>query len=292
MKSGRKFTVIFVILALLAILLLIQVFDRPLHRITSDFYHPFFTPVSKIENLTIKQALLLKSKQSLVKEMLQLQKVNEKFSAELNVLQDIKKENINLKELLTFKPNPGFKCVFAEIYLRDPAFWNESFSINKGSDDGIKPGCIVLCRAPEERSSEYVFAVAGRVASVRKNEAIIETIISRSCRLSVILKESKGAGILEGGTYKNGKPSVKVTKLPAFKTYQPGETVVTSGLCRDTTPPLLYVGNVSGRKNSPDVKFVDNLYANAKIKPAVDFDNLRYLIVLVPRKLILPANKP
>lgn len=284
MKRKQKFSVIFIILVLLTILLLIQIFNRPLQRITSDFYHPFFTPVSKIENLAMKQTLLLQSKQSLVKELLQLQKVNEKFSAKLNVLQDVEKENMNLKEQLNFKPKPNFKCVFAEIYLRDPAFWNESFSINKGSADGIKPGCVVLCRVPEERHSKYIFAVAGRIATVRKNEAIIETVISKSCKLSVILKESKSAGILEGGTCKNGQPSIKVTKLPAFKTYKTGETVITSGLCKDITPPLLYIGNVSGGKNGPDVKIIDNLYADAKIQSAVDFDNLRYLIVLVPTK--------
>ena len=284
MKRGRKISIVFTFLSLSAIALLIQVFNRPLHRITSDFYHPFFFPVSKVENLTMKQALLLQSKPSLVKEMLQLQKVNEKFSAEINVLQDIKKENADLKELLSFRAQPGFKCVFAEIYLRDPALWNESFSINKGSEDGIKPGCVVLCRIPKEKAGEYVFAVAGRIAAVTKNESQIETIISRNCRISVILKDSRGAGILEGGTYGNGKPSVKVTKLPAFKTYKAEETVVTSGLSKDTTPPLLYVGNISSRNNSPSIKIVDNLYAEANITPAVNFDNLRYLIVLVPKK--------
>jgi len=288
MKTRRKITVIFIVLALLAMVMLIQVFNRPLHRITSDFYHPFFSPVSKVENLTMKQTLLLQSKSSLVKELLQLQKVNEKISAEINILQDIKKENIDLKELLAFKSKPGFKCVFAEIYLRDPTLWNESFSINKGSADGIKPGCVVLCRIPKEKAEEYVFAVAGRVAAVSKNESQIATLISRNCRISVILKNSRGAGILEGGTYGNGKPSVKVTKLPILKTYKSGETVLTSGLSRDTTPPLLYVGNVSSKKNIPNIRIIDNLYANADITPAINFDNLRYLIVLVPRIIKKP----
>lgn len=285
MKSNKKITLIFIILALSAIALLIQVFNRPLHRITSDFYHPFFSPVSKVENLTAKQALLLQSKQSLVKELLELQKINEQFSADINVLKDIKKENADLKELLVFKPKPGFKCIFSEIYLRDPALWNESFSINKGSADGIIPGCVVLCRVPKEKSTEYVFAVAGRVASVAEHEAQIETILSMNCRISVILKDAKAAGILEGGTYGNGEPAVKVTKLPAFKTYKAGETVLTSGLSRDTTPPLLYVGNVASRNNVPNVRIVDNLYADADIIPAVNFDNLRYLIVLAPRNI-------
>lgn len=292
MRTNKKINIIFIILALSAIALLIQVFNRPLHRITSDFYHPFFSPVSKVENLTAKQTLLLQSKQSLVKELLELQKINEQFSAEINVLKEIKKENADLKELLAFKPTHGFRCVFAEIYLRDPALWNESFSINKGSADGIIPGCVVLCRLPKEKATEYVFAVVGRIAYVAENEAQVETIISRKCRISVILKDVRAAGILEGGTYGNGEPSVKVTKLPAFKTYKAGETVLTSGLSRDTTPPLLYVGNIASINNTPDVRVVDNLYADADITPAVNFDNLRYLIVLVPKESNSTKIKP
>ena len=128
MKPRNKITAVFIILAIVALVVLIQVFNRPLHRITSDFYHPFFSPVSKVENMTAKQALMLQSKTSLVKDLLDLQQVNEKFSAEINVLQEVNKENANLKDLLGFKPAPGYKCIFAEIYLRDPTSWNETFS--------------------------------------------------------------------------------------------------------------------------------------------------------------------
>jgi rod shape-determining protein MreC len=283
MNTNNKFSIIFIILSILGIAILIQVFHRPLQRLTSDFYHPFFSPISKVENLTAKQALLLESKTTLVDELLHMQQINERTSAELNILQKVEEENNYLKEILPLKPSTGFKCVYAEIYLRDPAKWNESFSINKGFADGIKPGCVVLCRIPKEKGSKYVFAVAGRVSQVTQNESQIETVISRNCQISVLLKDTKTAGILQGGTYGNGAPSIKVTKLPAFKTYKKDEIVVTSGLSKDTTPPLLYIGNIATHNNKPDIRIINNLYAEGTIIPAVNFDNLRYLIVLIPK---------
>lgn len=283
MKRRTKISAVFIILAVIALLVLLQIFNRPLHRFTSDFYHPFFSPVEKVENLSAKQALMLQTKTALVEEILKLQQVNERFSAELNVLQEIKKENASLKDLLTFKPSLGYKCVFVEIYLRDPANWNSSFSINKGTADGIKPGCVVLSRIAKEKGSKYVFAVAGRISKVSEDNAQVETVVSKNCRLSVILKKSKAAGILEGGTIKNGKPEIIVTKLPAFKKYTSGETVITSGLSKDTTPPLLFVGQVADNNGAPDIHVITNLYAKARIIPAVDFDNLRFLVVLIPK---------
>lgn len=284
MKRKNKISLVFIILTIIALLVFIKVFNRPLHSLTSDFYHPFFSPIQKVENLSAKQALMLQSKTELVEELLKLQQVNEQFSAELNVQQEIKQENANLKDLLAFKSTPGYKCVFAKIFRRDPDFWNQSFSINKGSKDGILAGCAVLCRIPKGKNKKYVFAVAGRISKVSQNDAQVETIISKNCRLSVILKNNKAAGILEGGTIKNGKPETIVTMLPAFKKYMAGETVVTSGLSKDTTPPLLFVGKIADSNGAPDVQIVTNLFAKARVIPAVDFDNLRYLVVLVPKQ--------
>lgn len=288
MKPGKRVSTVFIILVVIALLVLIQVFHRPLHRFTSDFYHPFFSPVQKVENLTAKQALMLQSKTSLVEEMLKLQQVNEQYSAEMNVLQEVKDENTALKDLMSFKPSPGFKCVFAEIFRRDPGNWNQHFSINKGAEDGIKEGNVVLCRIPKEKDSKYDFAVVGRVSSVDKDNAQVETVISINCKLSVMLEKNKAAGILEGGTEQNGKPVMSVTKLPAFKKYSAGETVITSGLSRYQTPPLLLVGKVADNNGAPDIQVITNLYAKAKIVPAVDFDNLRYLVVLIPKKGEIP----
>ncbi|MBN1865019.1 MAG: rod shape-determining protein MreC [Victivallales bacterium] len=281
---NKRFAVLSAVIGILSAAVLVQIFHRPLHRLTSDFYHPFFSPLSKVENLSAKQALMLQSKDALVEELLALQRVNEQFSADLNVLREVAQENSSLKDLLGIKPVPGFRCVFSEVFLRDPTLWNESFSINKGSADGIVPGCIVLCRITKEKGTDYVFAVAGRISKVASHRSQVETVVGRDCRLSVILRESGAAGILEGGTVAGGRPVLKAGKLPATKTYKAGESVITSGLGGDTTPALLLVGRVGARGGTPDVRVVNNLYAEALVEPAADFNNLRHIVVLVPKE--------
>jgi len=284
MKSRKKNSLIFIIISIAILFFLVKIIQRPLQRFTSGFYHPFFTPISKIENLSAKQALMLQDKNSLVKELLKLQRLNETLAAENNVLQDLKKENAELKDMLGLIPTPDYKSVFAEIYLRDPAEWYESFSLNKGTKDKIQPGCIVIARIPENaENSEYIFAVVGRITSVTQTQSQVETIISKKCRLSVIIQNSKAPGILDGGLINGKNTTVKITKLPVYKNYINHDVVITSGLNPDLTPPLLFLGYTSEKETQPNIKKVNHLYAELNFRPAIDFDNLRYMVVLIPK---------
>jgi cell shape-determining protein MreC len=259
-----------------------QIFRRTLHRLTAEFYYPFLYPIAHAENVTLRESLLLKSKTQLVDELLNLKTVNEELTAELKPLRLAMDDKRRLEALLAIKPKPGFKCVFAEVYLRDPALWYDSFSINKGEKEGIVTASIVICRVKGAENPEFPFGVVGRVAAVSEHSSQVETILSGTCRLSVRLVKTEAAGILRGITSWNGSHSAIVTALPVFKTYSVGEMVVTSGLTKQVTPPDLLVGEIAGT-TAPAVKIIDNLTAEALVKPAVDFNSIRYLIVLVPR---------
>ena len=280
--NRKRIVAITVVVLIVALACAFQIFRRTLQRLTSEFYYPFLYPVAHVENVTLRESLLLKSKTKLVDELLNLKTVNEELTAELKPLRLAMNDKNRLEELLKIKPKPGFKCVFAEIYLRDPALWFESFSINKGEKEGITVGSIVMCRVNGTESPDFPFAVVGRIISVSEHAAQVETILSGNCKLSVILNKSKAPGILRGSTSGNGVPSALVTALPVFKKYSPGEMVVTSGLTRQTTPSDLLVGRIAG-ENAPAIKIIDNLTAEAIVTPAVDFNSIRYLVVLVPQ---------
>jgi len=285
-------------MAIISAILSLQVFKKAIFKVTSEFYHPFIAPLSTSEHSSVGESLQQKNRQELISEIVTLRKKNEKEEAQIQILNSLKSDKKRLEDLLTIKPVPGYKCVFAEIYIRDPAFWYESFSINKGSSSGIKPGAIVLCKTENSDRDRYVFAVLGRVSNVDKNLSQVQTIISQTCKLSVIVKGSKAAGILKGGTIDNGKPYVKIAYLPVFKTYKDNADVVTSGLCRGdvsaksnqqinyhSTPSGLFIGNIIGK-----VKTVNNLSAEAEVAPAVDFDSLKYVIVLVEESDIIQTK--
>lgn len=277
------------LLAIISAVLTLQIFKKAICKVASEFYHPFISPVSHSENAFSRESLGDKSREELISEIVTLKKQNERERAQLQLLNSVKNDKKGLEDLLKIKPVPGYKCVFAEIYIRDPAFWYESFSINKGADSGIKPGSIVLCKTEKSDENKHAFAVLGRVSRVEENLSQVNTIISQSCNLSVIIEGSKAAGILKGGTIRNAEPYVKIAYLPIFKTYKNHADVVTSGLCREitsldstenlkhhSTPAGLFVGTVKG-----DVRIVNNLNAEADVSPGVDFDSIKYVIVLI-----------
>ena len=279
--SRKKIATLAVVSIIVAFACATQTFRRTLHRLTSEFYYPFFYPVAHAENATLRKTLLLKSKSDLVDELLNLKTVNEKLTAELKPMRVAMEEKRRLEELLKIKPKPGFKCVFAEVYLRDPTLWYESFSINKGESEEIALGSIVICRVNDSKIPDFPFGVVGRIIAVSEHSAQVETILSGRCRLSVVLNKTKAHGILRGYRAWNGAPSAIVKALPVFNKYSAGELALTSGLTKNTTPSDLLVGEIAGR-GKPDVKIVDNLTVEAFVNPAVDFNSIRYLIVLVP----------
>jgi rod shape-determining protein MreC len=280
--SRKRIAAVIVVVLIVALACAFQIFRRTLQRLTSEFYYPYLYPVAHVENATLRESLLLKSKTKLVDELLNLKTVNEELTAELQPLRLAMNDKGRLEELLNIKPKPGFNCVFAEIYLRDPALWFESFSINKGEKEGIAMGAVVMCRVNGGDNPEFPFAVVGRVLTVSEHSAQVETILSGNCRLSVILRKTKAPGILRGGARLHGAPSALVTALSVANKYAVGEMVVTSGLSKAMTPPDLLIGRIAG-DNVPAVKIIDNLTAEATVKPAVDFNSIRYLVVLVPQ---------
>ncbi len=279
---------IVVILALLSAVLSLQIFQSLFYKTTSAFFRPFIDPVGRANNSTSITALEEKTKEELITELIQQKKINDQQLARLELLNSVKSDKKRLEDLLKIQSIPGYKCIFAKIYLRDPQFWYESFSINQGSNMGIKPGSIVLSKIQRNAKNNHEFAVVGRISKVTDDSSQVDTIISKNCNLSVIIEDAQAAGILKGGTNRNASPSVKIAYLPLSKNYRERAAVFTSGLCKasegekrnplhHSTPSGLFIGNLSGK-----IEIVNNLNAEAKVKAAVDFDSLKYVIVLIP----------
>ena len=288
MKTKGKLRLLVAFFVILATLVAIGIFKRPLYRMTSDFQHPFTVPLSDMANTTAKKSLMMKNKSDLAKEILALRKINERQAAEIAVSRDMEKELRELESLMELPPSQGFKPVFAKIVVRDPISWDARFSINKGKLDGISVGDVALAQAVNNANAEIpTFALVGRVLEVSGHRALIETIASMDCRISVVVENNLAAGITEGASIKNGEPLVRLSKLPASKKYLPGYPVVTSGLgikddgTSSNIPPGLLVGVLAATSSGKTVEVVDKLTAEAKIIPAVNLDSLREVAIMV-----------
>lgn len=278
-KNRGKNILLVIFLFVISTVVLVQALRRAATRLTSNFFHPFISAPSNIESTLLKKSLLLENKTSLVAMIEKLQEENDKFSARFASRRKLKDENLQLRELLRLKPYSNYKCLFAELILRDPAFWEERFTLNKGSVDGVRKGAIVLAADSSNKSERL--AVIGRIKSVQKYNCVVSTLASKDCNLSVVLPQSKAAGITNGGNRSRGNLSINVTYLPRDMKYRAGEPIYTSGLS-PSTPPALLVGTLAfNNDNTARVRIHDNLYLDGEIKPSADIEKVKFVMIMI-----------
>ena len=279
----NKKTAYILFVFILVIILFIPNTRRVVYRFVGDFFFPFVSMVSNIGSYVDKKTDIRKSKAELIDEVVDLRKENTVFAAKSSAIDILTKENIELRQLLKLKTNTYYKYIFAEIISRDPVLWFQQFTINKGTNDGIENGALVIARtrANAAKNKNIDFGVVGRISAVSNHSAIVDTIINEDSRLSVIIPENGATGILTGGGRSGMTLWSKIVYLPRDLKYEAGSIVQTSGLNK-FIPPALRVGEIMGNEKA-DVNIYNDLYAQGKIKPDVDFNYLKFILVLVKK---------
>ena len=255
-------------------------FRRPLAHFSMDFYYPFYQATKHVELAAARQALAMQSRQKLAASVEQLQRQNAMLTAQVQRLLELENDNERLRQELRMPRWSGFREIYAEVILRDPATWSEQFVISKGLDDGIETGDLVLTFRFAPRGGTPSCVLAGRVIETTAHTSVVATIINPACRLSVTLAESGASGTLTG----NGASSMTalVSRLPLNNTYGIGDAVLTSGFS-ERTPQGICVGYLTEAPvgvSRAAVVHDGGLYAEAWMTPAVNLDNIRFVVVL------------
>lgn len=255
-------------------------FRRPLARFSMDFYYPFYQATKHVELAAARQALAMQSRQKLAASVEQLQRQNAMLTAQVQQLLELEADNERLRQELRMPRWSGFHEIYAEVILRDPATWSEQFVISKGLNDGIETGDLVLTFRFAPRGGTPSCVLAGRVIETTAHTSVVATIVNPACRVSVSLAESNASGTLTG----NGSSSMTalISRLPLKSKYAIGDAVLTSGFS-ERTPQGICVGYLTDAPvgvNRAAVVHDGGLYAEAWMKPAVDLDNIRFVVVL------------
>ena len=255
-------------------------FRRPLARFSMDFYYPFYQATKHVELAAARQALAMQSRQKLAASVEQLQRQNAMLTAQIQQLLELEADNERLRQELRMPRWSGFREVYAEVILRDPATWSEQFVISKGLDDGIETGDLVLTFRFAPRGGTPSCVLAGRIIETTARTSVVATVVNPACRLSVTLAESNASGTLTG----NGANSMTalVSRLPLKDKYAIGDAVLTSGFS-ERTPQGICVGYLTDAPvgvNRAAVVHDGGLYAEAWMRPAVSLDTIRFVVVL------------
>ncbi len=281
-NTDPRTVLIFSMLAILAVIGLTIAFfllKPAMADFSRDFYYPVLKLVRSTENLVIENSLLSCSRKELAASVHLLQQENRKLLADNAVLRQLHAENALLRRIAGLNPPSEFRPVPAEVLLRDPATWLETFTIDRGENAGIRPGDLVISTMTSA-DGKNLAAVVGRIGKVSGHTATVNTLLSRDCAIGTFLSESGTDGVLTGAEL-HGNKCAKITSLPADAKYAVGEIVVTSRFSR-SFPADIYVGTIAKNPDGTPAVRMDHsgLSAEAVLKPALDIARVRFVAVL------------
>jgi rod shape-determining protein MreC len=199
----------------------------------------------------------------------ELQAKYDALTAEYTKLVVTAREIDQLRAMLNLQnTNPNFTIVPARVSRSDPTNTQKFIIIDKGSADGIKVGMAVT------DPNYYV----GLVAVVDEHQSRVALAIDASQSVGVELLSSGAVGIAWGMWQRGGR--IEVRHIPIGTAVVEGEYIVTACETEAKTanvPCRLVIGIVSGppvQDNQGDTQVIP-------VSPAVDFDNLSVVAVIV-----------
>ncbi|MGG5462784.1 rod shape-determining protein MreC [Clostridium sp. B9] len=198
----------------------------------------------------------------------ELKKKNLELENKLVEYNELKRQNEVLRDVVDFtKENGQYKYVGTNIIGKSGDSFVEGYTIDKGSNDGIKKDYIVI--SPN--------GLVGVVTEVHSSWSKIQTLLNENVAVAAVVEgeSNSGDGIVKG--YRVGNEmQVEITNLPMNSTIKKGDVVVTSGL-GGYYPKGLRIGEVTSVQED-DVKVMKT----AILKTYIDFNNLQELFVVVP----------
>lgn len=203
---------------------------------------------------------------------------NERLTARVNELESrltntqLKENELTrLEELLKLsKDYDQYDTTGARIIAKGTSNWFSTFTINKGSADGIKKNMNVIAGN----------GLVGCVTSVGKHYANVRSIIDDDSNVSASVSTTEDDMIITGGieqVQKNGLISFSGLRDPKDKVKE-GDAVVTSNISSKYLPGIL-IGYIAEKKDDTNA-----LTSSGTITPVVDFSHLSEVLVITQLK--------
>ena len=191
---------------------------------------------------------------------------------------DVKEENRQLRSMLDVDAPVGWRAIRAEVIMRDPANWMLEFRISRGEQDGIRLGAPVLAGN----------SLVGRVIETYNESALVATVASPDCRLSVFVQNADGLsfpGVFCGTSRMDSgsKVECRVDFLPKDASLSPGDAVVSSGM-GGQLPYGIPVGILVTDEIGRCPILIDNARAMSFVMAAADVAHIRFVTVFVAEK--------
>ncbi len=197
---------------------------------------------------------------------------NEILKQQLSQMEDdarhadsVQRENQRLRQLLELKnTHEDYEMVDAYIIGWNSTDWNSTFTLDKGSREGIEVGMVAITANNE---------VVGLVTETGTNYSVVKTVLDSSLEISATIASNGFSGMVQGGYSTGAEGLLRMNYLPSSAVIRNHDQVVTSG--STVYPRNLILGYVidAGLSETGVAKF-------AILEPAADIDNLEQVFVL------------
>ena len=184
--------------------------------------------------------------------------------AQITDYEKIKKENEFYKNYLEIKENnPDFKFAEATLIFKEEKDPFKSFTLNKGSVNGVEKYDPVITDA----------GLVGYVSQVGVSTCKVTTILHPDITLGALDNRTSDSGVLYGDVSTAEKGMTGLYNLSRSCNVSVGDYIVTSG--EGIFPEGLHIGTV---RSIGSEKYNTSIYAT--VEPLVDFDNLRDVMII------------
>lgn len=212
-----------------------------------------------------------KTKEQLIAENEQLQEQIDELSTQLTNTRLQQSELDTLRELYDLDQTyADYKTTGAHVIGKGTSNWFNTFTIDKGSKDGIKVDMNVIAGS----------GLVGIVTDLGKNYAVVRAIIDDTSNVSGMVLSNNDNCIVSGNL-----KSMTESNMIIFSNLEDsedkvstGDSVVTSNISDKYLPGLLigYVTDITEDNN--------NLTKSGEITPVVDFKHLQDVLVIMQLK--------
>lgn len=247
-----------------------DLFSGPLGTIAGYVIVPFQNGITEVGSFLSDRSDELAQLRDVQRENEALRQQVDELTIENTLLQQDKYELNNLRELYKLDAQyEQYEKVGARIIAWDGGNWFNSFTIDKGTEDGIQVDMNVMAGS----------GLVGRVTDVGPNWAKVMSIIDDNSNVSGSMLSTSDKLIVSGDLELMSEGVIRFKNLiDSDDKVVEGDKIVTSSVSDKYLPGILigYISSIGRDSN--------NLTKSGTMTPAVDFAHLEEVLVILELK--------
>lgn len=256
--------------ALMAVTFFADYSASPLNKLVGYVIIPFQNGVSRIGSWISVRIDELGELRVVLEENQDLKRQIAELTVQNTQLQQDKYELNNLRELYKLDEQySGYEKVGARIIAKDTGNWFHSFIIDKGTDDGLAIDMNVIADG----------GLVGRIIDIGSNWAKVTAVINDDSNVSGMVLASTDTLVVAGSLQLMQDGVISFGQLTDSQNkVEVGDKIVTSNISDKYLPSILigYISEINQDAN--------NITKSGKITPAVDFEHLEEVLVILETK--------